>query len=116
MPNPNPFISEDDPAQPASVAYRSVHKQPTSLAWCSVHNVTVAQEKHLVKSASECYLSTYLCIYYYYYYFFRYLKWMLGGKIGLVARCEYDAVMTTANSPSFVNIKALNEWDSKVWG
>jgi len=35
--------------------------------------------------------------------------------IGLVVRCEYDAVMpTAAHGLSFINIKALNEWDSKV--
>ena len=44
----------------------------------------------------------------------RYLKWSLGGNIGLVARCEYDAVMATGTGQSFINIKALNEWDSKV--
>ncbi len=87
LPHPNPFVSEDDPAQPASVGYRSV---------------------------SGYYYFTSILIFYYYYYFYRYLKWMLGDKIGLVARCEYDAVMATANGQSFINIKALNEWDSKV--
>ena len=45
----------------------------------------------------------------------RYLKWNLKEDIGLVARCEYDAVMpTAAHGLSFINIKALNEWDPKV--
>lgn len=47
---------------------------------------------------------------------YRYLKWKLGSDIGLVARCEYDALMQTATGHSFINIKALNEWDSKVRG
>ena len=45
----------------------------------------------------------------------RYLKWSLKEDIGLVARCEYDAVMpTAAHGLSYINIKALNEWDPKV--
>ena len=32
-----------------------------------------------------------------------------------MARCEHDAVMDGANNEKiFLNIKALNEWDSKV--
>ena len=32
-----------------------------------------------------------------------------------MARCEHDAVMAGANNEMmFLNIKALNEWDSKV--
>ena len=44
----------------------------------------------------------------------RYVKWNLGRGIGLVARCEYDAIMPTQQGKVFINIKALNEWDSKV--
>ena len=44
----------------------------------------------------------------------RYMKWNLGRGIGLVARCEYDAIMPTQQGKVFINIKALNEWDSKV--
>ena len=34
-----------------------------------------------------------------------------------MARCEHDAVMAGANNEMmFLNIKALNEWDSKVSG
>ena len=42
------------------------------------------------------------------------MKWNLGRGIGLVARCEYDAIMPTQQGKVFINIKALNEWDSKV--
>ena len=42
------------------------------------------------------------------------MKWSLGRGIGLVARCEYDAIMPTQQGKVFINIKALNEWDSKV--
>ena len=45
---------------------------------------------------------------------FRYMKWNLGRGVGLVARCEYDAIMPTQQGKVFINIKALNEWDSKV--
>ena len=48
-------------------------------------------------------------------YFFRYRKWDLGNDIKLVARCETDAVAQGPNNEmQFINIKALNEWDSKV--
>ena len=43
------------------------------------------------------------------------MKWDLGRGIGLVARCEYDAIMPTQQGKVFINIKALNEWDSKVY-
>ena len=46
---------------------------------------------------------------------YRYRKWDLGNNIKLVARCEHDAVaMGPNNEMQFLNIKALNEWDSKV--
>ena len=44
----------------------------------------------------------------------RYMKWQLKDGVGLVARCEYDAVLPPASKPTYVSIKALNEWDSKV--
>ena len=46
---------------------------------------------------------------------YRYRKWDLGNDVVLVARCEHDAVMAGPNNEiMFLNIKALNEWDSKV--
>jgi translation initiation factor 3 subunit D len=47
---------------------------------------------------------------------FRYLKWDLGGNLGMVARCEFDAITPTAGGNFYINIKALNEWDPKVRG
>ncbi len=45
----------------------------------------------------------------------RYMKWDLGGGVGLVARCEYDAVMAYHGQKKvYINVKALNEWDPKV--
>lgn len=47
--------------------------------------------------------------------FRRYRHWKLGEDIDLIVRCEHDGVMTGANGEvSFVNIKTLNEWDSRV--
>uniref|UniRef100_A0A4W4ED77 Eukaryotic translation initiation factor 3 subunit D n=1 Tax=Electrophorus electricus TaxID=8005 RepID=A0A4W4ED77_ELEEL len=44
----------------------------------------------------------------------RYRRWKLGEDIDLIVRCEHDGVMTGANGElSFINIKALNEWDSR---
>lgn len=66
MEEPNPFISEDEVGEVASVAY-------------------------------------------------RYRKWDLDGGVVLVARCEHDAVTVgSAGDTQFINIKALNEWDSRV--
>uniref|UniRef100_A0A665TPQ7 Eukaryotic translation initiation factor 3 subunit D n=1 Tax=Echeneis naucrates TaxID=173247 RepID=A0A665TPQ7_ECHNA len=46
---------------------------------------------------------------------YRYRHWKLGDDIDLIVRCEHDGVMTGANGEvSFVNIKTLNEWDSRV--
>lgn len=55
---------------------------------------------------------------------FRYRKWRLrdtevrdGERIEgvtLVARCEHDAVLRGEQGDVFINIKACNEWDSKV--
>ena len=55
---------------------------------------------------------------------FRYRKWKLrdaevrdGERIEgvtLVARCEHDAVLRGEQGDVFINIKACNEWDSKV--
>lgn len=45
----------------------------------------------------------------------RYRRWQLGEDIDLIVRCEHDGVMTGANGEvSFINIKTLNEWDSRV--
>ena len=50
-------------------------------------------------------------------FWFRYRHWKLGDDIDLIIRCEHDGVMTGANGEvSFVNIKTLNEWDSRVRG
>lgn len=45
----------------------------------------------------------------------RYRHWKLGEDIDLIVRCEHDGVMTGANGEvSFINVKTLNEWDSRV--
>lgn len=47
----------------------------------------------------------------------RYRREKLGGDIDLIVRCEHDGVMTGANGGvSFINIKPLNEWDSRHCG
>ncbi|XP_006823996.1 eukaryotic translation initiation factor 3 subunit D isoform X2 [Saccoglossus kowalevskii] len=46
---------------------------------------------------------------------YRYRKWDLGDEIELIVRCEHDGVMIGSNGETqFVNIKTLNEWDSKA--
>ena len=46
---------------------------------------------------------------------FRYRKWDLGNDIVLIARTEHDAVTYSPNGDmQFMNVKALNEWDSRV--
>merc|ERR1712135_253185 len=46
---------------------------------------------------------------------YGYRKWDLGNGITLVCRCEHDAVMIGPNGENqFINIKSLNEWDSKL--
>merc|ERR1712136_485908 len=41
----------------------------------------------------------------------------LDGGIVLIARCEHDAVtIGSAGDTQFLNIKALNEWDSRLSG
>ncbi|XP_040567877.1 eukaryotic translation initiation factor 3 subunit D isoform X1 [Lepeophtheirus salmonis] len=48
---------------------------------------------------------------------YRYRMWTLGNNIRLIARCEHDAVCSGPNNEiQFMNIKALNEWDSKYSG
>ncbi|XP_042864625.1 eukaryotic translation initiation factor 3 subunit D-like isoform X1 [Penaeus japonicus] len=47
---------------------------------------------------------------------YRYRKWNLGNDISLVARTEHDAFQGGGNDSQFINIKALNEWDSKYSG
>ena len=45
---------------------------------------------------------------------YKYRKWDLGSGINLILRSEIDAVTTGSNDEKhFLNIKALNEWDSK---
>ncbi|KAG8138193.1 hypothetical protein E2320_004121 [Naja naja] len=45
---------------------------------------------------------------------YRYRRWKLGDDIDLIVRCEHDGVMIGANGEvSFINIKTLNEWDSR---
>ncbi len=46
---------------------------------------------------------------------YRYKKWDLGNNVKLIARCEHDAVAQGPNNEMvYMNIRALNEWDSKV--
>uniref|UniRef100_A0A3B5PTA6 Eukaryotic translation initiation factor 3 subunit D n=1 Tax=Xiphophorus maculatus TaxID=8083 RepID=A0A3B5PTA6_XIPMA len=48
---------------------------------------------------------------------FAYRHWKLGEDIDLIVRCEHDGVMTGASGEvSFINVKTLNEWDSRVRG
>ena len=45
----------------------------------------------------------------------RYRKFDLGDDINLIVRCEHDAVTQGPSGENiFLNIKTLNEWDSKV--
>jgi len=45
----------------------------------------------------------------------RYRKWDLGSGIELICRCEHDAATHGPNGElHLMNIKALNEWDSRV--
>ena len=46
---------------------------------------------------------------------FRYRKYKLGNDIELVVRCEHDAVTYGPSGElAMMNIKSLNEWDSRV--
>merc|ERR1712233_204320 len=46
-----------------------------------------------------------------------YRKWDLGNNITLVCRCELDAAQLGSNNEvQLVNLKALNEWDSRFAG
>ncbi len=46
---------------------------------------------------------------------YRYRRWNLGNNINLIIRSELDAVTKGPNDEiQFLNIKALNEWDSRV--
>lgn len=48
-------------------------------------------------------------------FFKRYRKFELGNDIELICRCEHDAVLMGPNGElQFINIKTLNEWDSRV--
>lgn len=46
---------------------------------------------------------------------YRYRKWDLGDGNTVIVRCEHDAVMHgPKGEEAMVNIKTLNEFDSKV--
>lgn len=46
---------------------------------------------------------------------YRYRKWDLGDGNAVIVRCEHDAVMHgPKGEEALLNIKTLNEWDSKV--
>nr|ALS04678.1 hypothetical protein [Pseudodiaptomus poplesia] len=48
---------------------------------------------------------------------YRYRKWSLGNDLILVCRCELDAVQVGSNNEvQYLNVKALNEWDSRFSG
>jgi len=47
---------------------------------------------------------------------YRYRRWNLGNNVVLVARTEHDAIQAVPSGAQFINIKALNEWDSRVSG
>lgn len=48
---------------------------------------------------------------------YRYRKWDLGNNLVLVCRCEVDAAQQVSNNETqFLNIKAINEWDSRCSG
>ncbi|KAK2717136.1 eukaryotic translation initiation factor 3 subunit D-like [Artemia franciscana] len=48
---------------------------------------------------------------------YKYKKWELGKGVNLIARTEHDAYMTSPTGEmQFINIKALNEWDSRFGG
>lgn len=49
---------------------------------------------------------------------YRYRKWDLGNNVRLIARTELDAATATGTDKdlAFMNIKALNEWDSRCSG
>lgn len=49
------------------------------------------------------------------YFIYRYRKFDLGNGIVLVCRCELDAATYGPNGElQMMNIKSLNEWDSRV--
>ena len=48
---------------------------------------------------------------------YRYRKWDLGNGINLLVRCQHDAATVGANGQvQFMNIHALNEYDSRISG
>lgn len=47
--------------------------------------------------------------------FYRYRKWNIGDDLNVIVRCEHDGVISGSNGETqFLNIKTLNEWDTKV--
>lgn len=48
---------------------------------------------------------------------YRYRMWNLGNDLNLISRCELDAVQQgTSGKVELVNLRALNEWDSRHSG
>lgn len=48
---------------------------------------------------------------------YKYKKWDLDNGIELIARCEHDAAIMGPNGEiQHINVKALNEWDSRYSG
>jgi len=48
---------------------------------------------------------------------YRYRMWDLGNDLNLISRCELDAVQQGSQGEvQFINLKALNEWDSRHSG
>lgn len=132
FPNPNPFVEDDmDKNEVASVAYRYVVVSSLQrdgglghIAWMG--NFQTCWRLHAYSLLLPAYLvmmiEIELCLNYPLMAMSltsilgcRYRRWKLGDDIDLIVRCEHDGVMTGANGEvSFINIKTLNEWDSRV--
>lgn len=90
----------------ASVAYRYVSSDGGMARLehrpCPVLSGMVHSKQQILKENESCSSCSYR-------------RWKLGEDIDLIVRCEHDGVMTGANGEvSFINIKTLNEWDSRV--
>lgn len=47
---------------------------------------------------------------------YRYRKFDIGNDLHVIVRCEHDGYIQGANGEKqFLTVKALNEWDSKVF-
>ena len=63
------------------------------------------------------FVSISVSIHYSFLFLFIIYLFFLGNNIKLIARTEHDAVVGTSEKDlSFMNIKALNEWDSRYSG